>query len=95
MIGVLTHHWAKGDKVSQARTLLDGNGIAQSNASGFVTRQTFISLTDPNKITTMVIWQSNEVYDAWRSSPARAAAMHGADKLWAKLPDSERFELMS
>jgi len=25
MIGVLTHHWAKSDKVEEAKTLLDGN----------------------------------------------------------------------
>ena len=32
MIGVLTHHWAKSDKVEEAKTLLDGNGLAQSKA---------------------------------------------------------------
>jgi hypothetical protein len=26
MIGVLTHHWAKADKIDEARKLLDGNG---------------------------------------------------------------------
>jgi len=26
MIGVLTHHWAKTDKVDEARKLLDRNG---------------------------------------------------------------------
>ena len=26
MIGVLTHHWAKSDKVSEAQKLLDRNG---------------------------------------------------------------------
>ena len=31
MIGVLTHHWAKTDKVDEARKLLDRNGEAQSN----------------------------------------------------------------
>ena len=35
MIGVLTHHWAKADKVSEARKLLDRNGEAQSKAPGF------------------------------------------------------------
>jgi len=32
MIGVLTHHWAKADKIDAARKLLDGNGEAQSKA---------------------------------------------------------------
>lgn len=93
MIGVLTHHWAKADKVDEARTLLDGNGVAQSKAPGFVSRETLYSLGDPTKITTLVIWDSNAIYDAWRASPERAVAMRGADALWSKPPESERFEV--
>ena len=36
MIGVLTHHWSKAGKFDQARPLVDGNGLAQSKAPGFV-----------------------------------------------------------
>jgi heme-degrading monooxygenase HmoA len=92
MIGVLTHHWAKPDKVEEAKKLLDGNGTAQSKAPGFVSRQTLYSLGDPTKITTVVVWDSNEIYDQWRASPERAVAMRGADALWSKPPESERFE---
>ena len=95
MIGVLTHHWAKEDKIAEARNLLDRNGEAQSKAPGFVSRQTLISLTDPTKITTLVVWDSNAIYDAWRASPERAAAMAGADALWSKHPESERFEMVA
>jgi heme-degrading monooxygenase HmoA len=94
MIGVLTHHWAKADKIDEARALLDGNGEAQSRAPGFVSRQTLIALADPAKITTLVVWTTNDIYDAWRASPQRAAAMRGADQLWAKHPESERFEVV-
>jgi heme-degrading monooxygenase HmoA len=94
MIGVLTHHWAKEDKIAEARKLLDRNGAAQSKAPGFVSRQTLISLSDPTKITTLVVWDSNAIYDAWRASPERAAAMAGADALWSKHPESERFEMV-
>ena len=93
MIGVLTHHWAKEGLVEKARTLLDGNGLAQSKAPGFASRQTLWSLTDSSKITTLVVWDSNEIYDAWRASPERATAMAGADELWSKPPESERFEV--
>lgn len=91
MIGVLTHHWAKTENIDAARKLLDGNGEAQSKAPGFVSRQTLYALTDPTKITTLVVWTSNDIYDAWRASPQRAAAMHGADALWSRPPESERF----
>ena len=94
MIGVLTHHWAKADRIDEARKLLDGNGEAQSKAPGFVSRQTLIALADPTKITTLVVWTSNEIYDAWRASPERTAAMRGADQLWAKHPESERFQVV-
>ena len=94
MIGVLTHHWAKADKIDEARKLLDGNGEAQSKAPGFVSRQTLIALADPTKITTLVVWTSNEIYDAWRASPQRTVAMRGADQLWAKHPESERFDVV-
>jgi heme-degrading monooxygenase HmoA len=94
MIGVLTHHWAKPDKVDEAKTLLDGNGLAQSKAPGFVSRQTLYSLSDPTKITTLVVWDSNDIYDQWRASPERAAAMKGADALWSKPPEGERFEMV-
>ena len=93
MIGVLTLHWAKDDKVTEARKLLDRNGLAQSKAPGFSSRQTLYSLSDPTKITTLVIWNSNDIYDAWRASPERAVAMAGADELWARPPESERFEV--
>ena len=94
MIGVLTHHWAKADKIDEARELLDRNGEAQSKAPGFVSRQTMIALTDPAKITTLVVWTTNEIYDGWRASPERKVAMAGADQLWAKHPESERFEVV-
>jgi heme-degrading monooxygenase HmoA len=94
MIGVLTHHWAKADKIEEARALLDRNGDAQSKAPGFVSRQTMIALADGTKITTLVVWTSNDIYDAWRASPQRTAAMSGADQLWAKHPESERFEMV-
>ena len=93
MIGVLTHHWAKDDKIAEAKKLLDGNGLAQSKAPGFVSRQTLISLIDPSKITTIVVWDSNEIYDAWRASTERTKAMAGAEELWARPPESERFEV--
>jgi heme-degrading monooxygenase HmoA len=94
MIGVLTHHWAMADKIDEARRLLDRNGLAQSKAAGFVSRQTLIALADPTKITTLVVWTTKEIYDTWRASPERAAAMSGADRLWAKHPESERFKLV-
>ena len=93
LIGVLTHHWAKADKIEEAKKLLDGNGEAQSRAPGFGARHTFISLSDPTKISTLVTWESNEIYDGWRASPERAAAMAGAGELWSQPPESERFEM--
>ena len=47
MIGVLTHHWAKADKIDDAKKLLDGNGLAQSKAPGFGSRETLYSIDDP------------------------------------------------
>mgnify|MGYP000226961180 CR=1 FL=1 len=94
MIGVLTHHWARLDKVDEARRLLDGNGAAQSRHPGFVSRQTMVSRDDAAKITTLVTWDSNEIYDGWRASPARAEAMAGAELLWARPPESERFDVV-
>ncbi len=92
MIGVLTSHWAPNGKVDESRDLLNRNGDAQAKAPGFVSRQTLYSLSDPTKITTLVLWESNEIYDAWRASPERAAVMTAAPALWSKGPESERFE---
>ena len=94
MISILTHHWAKPDKIDEARRLLDGNGEAQSRHLGFGSRQTLVSRDDSAKITTIVTWVSNEVYDGWRASPARAEAMAGAEQLWSRPPESERFNVM-
>ena len=93
MIGVLTHHWAKVDQIDEAKKLLDGNGLAQSKAPGFGSRETLYSIDDPSKITTLVTWDSNEIYDSWRASPERTVAMAGAGELWAKPPESERFQV--
>ena len=95
MLGVLTHHWAKPELLEKARNLLDGNGLAQSKAPGFGSRQTLYSLSDPTKITTLVTWDSSEIYDAWRASPERAKAMAGAEEMWSQPAQSERFEVAS
>ena len=95
MIGVLTHHWAKPELGERARSLLDGNGAAQSRHPGFISRQTLISRSDATKITTLVLWEGNEIYDSWRASPARAEAMAGADRLWSRPPESERFDVVA
>ena len=79
--------------MSQARALLDRNGLAQSRAPGFGSRHTLYSLTDPTKITTLVMWENEAIYEAWRASPERAVAMAGADTLWARPPESERFDV--
>ena len=94
MIGVLTHHWAKPELLEKARNLLDGNGLAQSKAPGFGSRQTLYSLSDPTKITTLVTWDSSEIYDAWRASPDRAKAMAGAEEMWSQPAQSERFDVI-
>ena len=95
MLGVLTHHWAKPELLEKARDLLDGNGLAQSKAPGFGSRQTLYSLSDPTKITTLVTWDSSEIYDAWRASPERAKAMAGAEEMWSQPAQSERFDVTS
>ncbi|MDE2701363.1 MAG: antibiotic biosynthesis monooxygenase [Gemmatimonadota bacterium] len=94
MIGVLTHHWAKDDCVDEARDLLNRNGIAQSQVPGFVSRQTLHALTDETKITTLVIWENEEIYEGWRASPEREAVMSGASDLWSRPTESERFEVV-
>ena len=94
MIGVLTHHWATEENLDEARKLLDRNGEAQGKAPGFISRQTLYALTDPAKITTLVIWESSEIYDAWRASPERAKAMAGAEDMWSQPAESERFEVI-
>ena len=93
MIGVITHHWAKPDKIEEAKALLDRNGVAQSKAPGFGTRQTMIGLSDPSQITTLVTWDNNDIYEAWRASEARKSAMDGAELLWSRHPESERFNM--
>ena len=93
MIGVLTHHWAKEDRVAEARAKLDGNGLAQSKAAGFVSRQTLLALNDPTQITSLVVWETNESYNSWKSSPERSEAMAGADELWSRPPESQRFQV--
>ena len=90
----MTHHWAKEDCFEQARTKLDGNGLAQSMAPGFVSRQTLLALDDPNQITSIVVWETNEIYDKWKSSPQREKAMANAGLLWSKPPQSQRFDLV-
>ena len=92
MIGVLTHHWAKEDKIEEARRLLDGNGEAQSRSPGFVQRRTLYSRSESTQITSLVIWQDETVYDAWKASPEREVTMAGAEQLWSRPPESERFE---
>lgn len=93
MIAVLTHHWAKPGRFEEARRLLDGNGLAQSRAPGFVSRTTLLSPTDSTQITSFVVWESAEIYDQWKASPARKVTMAGAERLWSRPPESERFHV--
>ena len=93
MIGVLTHHWAKTGSFNKARIMLDGNGLAQSKAPGFISRVTLLSRENPNQITSIVMWENDEIYDEWKQSKERSLAMRGADSLWDKSPASERFDI--
>ena len=95
MIAVITHHWAKEEEFQKARKLLDQNGFAQSNAGGFIYRVTMLSKKDKNQITSVVIWESDEIYDEWKISPERSAVMDEAAKLWSKTPESERFDVVN
>ena len=69
--------------------------MAQSKAPGFGSRETLYSLSDSTKITTLVTWDSNDIYDAWRASPERAKAMAGAEEMWSQPAQSERFDVIS
>ena len=93
MIGVLTHHWAKEGELAAARSILSRNGEAQSGAPGFVSRHTLYSREDPSQITSLVVWESDDIYDHWKASSERSVAMAGAEDLWARPPESERFEV--
>ena len=93
MIGVLTHHWAKQNKVENARHILDGNGEAQSKAPGFIKRTTLLSKTDPTQISSLVLWESDHIYDKWKESSERAKAMKDANAVWSRPPESERFDI--
>ncbi len=93
MIGVLTHHWTNKIDIEKGKILLNRNGMAQSKASGFVSRQTLYSRQDPTKITTLVLWDSEIIYECWRSSPERARVMSDAGLLWSRHSESERFDL--
>ena len=95
MIAVITHHWAKEEEFQKARELLDQNGFAQSNAGGFIYRVTMLSKKAKNQITSVVIWESDEIYDEWKISPERSAIMDEAAKLWSKTPESERFDVVN
>ena len=93
MIGVLTHHWAKENCLLEARALLDRNGQAQAQAPGFLSRTTLYSTNDSTQITTLVLWDNNEIYDVWKASPERTNIMEGAERFWSTPPSSERFEV--
>ena len=95
MIAVITHHWVKKDKFQKAQELLDQNGFAQSHADGFIYRATMLSKKEKNQITSVVLWESDEIYDQWKISPARSAVMDEASKLWSKTPESERFDIVN
>ena len=93
MIGVLTHHWAKQNKVENARHILDGKGEAQTKAPGFINRTTLLSKTDPTQISSLVLWESDHIYDKWKESSERAKAMKDANAVWSRPPESERFDI--
>ena len=93
MIGVLTHHWDEKDKVENARHILDGNGEAQRKAPGFISRTTLLSKRDPTQISSLVVWESDHIYDKWKESDERAKAMKNAAVVWSRPPESERFDI--
>ena len=93
MIGVLTHHWATEGQFEAARSILSRNGEAQSRAPGFVSRHALYSREDPSQITSLVVWENDDIYDRWKASAERVAAMAGAEELWARPPESERFDV--
>lgn len=68
-------------------------GERRAKAPGFVSRTMGVSLSDRTQITSFVVWESGEIYDRWKGSAERAAVMSGAERLWARAPQSERFQV--
>ena len=95
MIAVITNQWAKKEKFNQARELLDRNGSAQSDVNGFIDRTTMLSKEDNEQITSIVLWENDEIYDQWKTSAVRASIMDDAIELWSKSPESERFNVVN
>ena len=94
MITAIVHHYALPDRLQEAETRILGNGRKMRGFDGFVSRQTLRSQSDPLKITTVTLWQSNEDRERWDQSPERRQARESSVNPWTKPPEPEFFDVI-
>ena len=94
MITVLIHYWVKPEHKEELKRLCRESGERQSKYPGFISRQTWVSMDDPLRITTITTWRSKEERDAWWNNPQRLANKQDESYLYTRPDEKEWWEVL-
>ena len=94
MITVLVHYRVKPEHEQELKRLCHESGERQSKYPGFLSRQVWVSMDDPLRITTVTSWRSNADRDAWWNDPKRTANKRDESYLYTRPDEAEWWEVL-
>ncbi len=93
MLGIVVHHVATQGRQADGTELIRTAGRAMSGFAGFRHRYTMVSRDDPQRITTVTLWDSYDDFVRWRDSDANRAIVRPPG-VWTTKPEQLFFDVI-
>ena len=92
MIGLVSHHYARSEKLEEVQKALPAVGMKMKTYPGFISRANLEDVNDPKHITAVAYWESEEALDGWDNVPARGSTS-AVESPWSKPVYRVRFKV--
>ena len=85
MITTISVHYVNAGLREEALDLLEATTILGRKQTGFISRDIFIAVDDPMKMTTVTSWETKEQLDTWGQNTDRPKRDKDAPPLFSKV----------
>jgi heme-degrading monooxygenase HmoA len=94
VIAHVAYHWIKAERREAGLRKIIETGQGQRSQPGLVSRQVFVSIDDPLKVTSISVWQNQAAIDAWRRHPDYAIGRDGLAENWSRSTEHEYYDVV-
>ena len=85
MFTTISIHQVNPGQKETALDIFKTNTILGRNQQGFISRDIFVSVEDPMKITTVTSWETKSQLEAWAKNPERPKRDKDAAPLFSEM----------